>query len=170
MTDLTIALDSIGGITKAENDRWRWFCGSPDYVFDKAEGRSLYLPVGGYAKAEGWGSDPAPVEICAAARAFVAAVQSEAGRIKQDRDAAKSDTMAAAIAVVEGIPAAARAEIDQINVGLRNRARMINEGGDGYVPRYDWTSKTGRDTLARHGVEPAQIDGIVAAIETLTKA
>ncbi len=158
---------AIGTIATAENDRFTWFWGQDNYVFDKVEGRSLYLPVGGYGKATGWGSDPADADVVAAARAFVVEIAAENARIEQAAAAAADADVAEALEVIRAIPAAAVNEMDAINADYAAAAARVNEGGEGYVNRISWASKTGRETLARHGLSPEQIDRIGRAAQTL---
>lgn len=158
---------AIGTIATAENARFTWFWGQDGYVFDKVEGRSLYLPVGGYSKSTGFGSDAADADVVAAARAFVLEIAAENARIELASDAGEEADVVEALAVVKAIPAAAINELDAINADYAAAAARVNESGEGYVNRADWTSKTGRDVLARHGLAHDQIDRIARAIQTL---
>lgn len=87
----TFTYTATGSIASAENDKFRWFFLQAGYVIDKVAGRSIYLPVGGYTKTSGWGSDPAPEDVVADARAFALAVDAENDRIAQDAKAAAAD-------------------------------------------------------------------------------
>lgn len=156
-----------GSVALAENERFSWHSLNHSYVHDKAVGRSLYLPAGGYALAHGFGNDPAPEDVLAAAREFAAGVHAENERIEAQRIAERQDRLSNALAVLDTIPAAARAELDQINANLRRRANATNEGGYGYVPQVGWSGQQGRDLLAKHGVSPDQIDAIAGAIAVL---
>lgn len=160
---------ATGSIATAENDRFRWFFGQHSYVFDKLEGRNLYLPVGGYEKNEGWGNDPAPTEVVAAARQFVSGIDAENDRIAKAKLDDRNARMDEAVSIIEQIPEAARAELAEINATHRKNAVRINEGGDGYAHHVDWASRTGKEVLSRHGVAPAEISKIAAAMDVLQR-
>lgn len=163
----TYTYGKTGNIVEAENERFSWMFLSPGYVYDKTVDRSLYLPVGGYGLKHGFGNDPAPEDVLAAARAFAAGIHAENERIEAQRIAERQNRLGNALAVLDTIPAAARAELDQINANLRRRANATNEGGYGYVPQVRWGGQQGRDLLAKHGVSPDQIDAIAGAIAVL---
>ncbi len=65
-----------------------------------------------------------------------------------------------AMVIVRAIPAAASKELRTLNAEANRRASFVNEGEEGYVPSYDWSRRTGREILVRHGVDP---DAIAAA-------
>lgn len=162
----TITHTATGRVATAQNDQFAWFYAQPDYVTEAATGRSIYLPVGGYSKPTGLGCDPAPADVIAAARAFVASID-QMQRDADDAAALQADAdMAAATAVLASIPAGASAELAAINAGMARRATAANEGGDGYVPQIGWGSAMGREIAARHGLDA---DAIVAALAALSR-
>ncbi len=59
-----------------------------------------------------------------------------------------------AVEVLRSMPTGdAAKELREINAGYARMANAINEGGEGYVPHLSWASDTGRQILARHGID-----------------
>lgn len=157
-----------GAVVEAEDDTWSWWWGSHSYLQHKPTGREYYGPTSGWSRAEGWGSDPASPDDVASACEFFRQIHVESARNIEARQAARRAEHNAAMAVLKAIPAAAQAELDEINAGWRRRAGLANEGGEGYVHQAGWSDQTGREVLTRHGLAD-QIDAIDAAIATLSR-
>ena len=89
-------------------------------------------------------------------------------------EAAEQARMAAArarherrMAVLNAIPADAAAELQAAQIANERLWAGINEGGEGYVPHIGWTSPTGREIAARHGLDADQIARDLRNLTTL---
>ena len=72
-------------------------------------------------------------------------------------DSAVRERRSDAVATLGAVPADAKAERSAAQAKVSARARVVNEGGDGYVPFVSWDSAAGRDIAARHGLDGAEL-------------
>lgn len=149
-----------GTVLTADNGCLFWHRLNASEVHETATGRDIYLPTGGYASNEGFGTDPAPADIVKAARDFVDEVRAEEVRREAEKQAADSQRFMEFQAVLSAIPPAAQAELDSVNAEWRRRAATANEMGDGYVHQVGWSCLTGKEVLAKHGLSESQISAI----------
>ena len=78
---------------------------------------------------------------------------------------AKSAELRGALSVLEAVPAAAAAELAAAQRASNKHWAGMNEGGDGYCPHIGWTSRTGREIAARHGIDSDTISAAIAIID-----
>ncbi|MFD2248979.1 hypothetical protein FHS82_001096 [Pseudochelatococcus lubricantis] len=159
-----------GKVLAADNGTFYWHRLNDGNVYEIATKRTIYLSTGGYARQEGFGTDPAPVDVVEAARSFAREVAAEDQcRAKADQDAERrrSADIDAALSI---IPQGARDELDRVNAEWRRRADAVNEGGEGYAHVVGWSDHTGKEILAKHGLTLEQIDDVTAAVDALLRA
>lgn len=158
-----------GKVLTADNGIFSWHRLNDGDVYEIATGRTIYLSTGGYARQEGFGTDPAPLDVVAAARAFAQEVGVEDGRRAKEKQDAERRQFARMEKTLSIIPQAAHDELDRVNAEWRRRAAAVNEGDEGYTHVVGWSDRTGKDILAKHGLAADQIDDISAAVDALLR-
>ena len=164
--DIQFTSNQNGTIIFAENELFSWYFLAHSYVRDKKSQRDIYLPAGGYAKEEGFGSIPANPDLLAAARAFSRSIDQE---IKRRDDQKTSEDLARkqqALTILASIPFEAQNELNTLNLKTQNHFRGINENGEGFVLFYSWTSDQGKLILEKY-LNSEQISKIQSAYTTL---
>lgn len=81
--------------------------------------------------------------------------------------AARKAAEDAAVALLKAIPEAANTELRSINQAAARQAETANEGGEGYVPYYGWSSVYGRQIADKYGLDA---DALTAAAELFGRA